>query len=141
MRIQPKPYPICQLLLGMFVLGAASSYSYVAHAAEQQQIPRGVPMKSWHENGRDGRYLLQVIQGRAPNAGKTVVGTVTSDTDCDADAEGLSHCHNTIDLAGGGKITVIDTHQMHSYRCLGAGDKISLTGVDRGWIMGALPGK
>lgn len=141
MRIQPKIHSVGRLLIGAFVLSAASLYSYVAYSAQQQPIPRGVPMKSWHENGRGGRYLLQVIQGQSPDADKTIVGTVTSDTDCDADADGLSHCRNTIELPGGEKITVIDTHQMHSYRCLGEGDKISLTRVDRGWIMGALPGK
>ena len=141
MRIQTKHYPISRLLLGAFVVSAASLYLYPAQAAEQLPIPRGVPMKSWQENGSGGRYLLQVIQGQPLKAGKTIVGTVTNDTDCDADADGLSHCHNTIELSNGGKITVIDTHNMHMNRCLGAGDKLSLTGANGAWIMGTLPGK
>ena len=141
MRIQTRHYPISQLLLGAFVASAASLYFYTAQAAEQVPIPRGVSMKSWQENGSGGRYLLQVIQGQTLKAGKTVVGTVTNDTDCDADADGLSHCHNTIELSNGGKITVIDTHNMHMNRCVGAGDKLSLTGVNGAWIMGTLPGK
>ena len=142
MRVQSKPYSARRLLLGVFVLSAVSVYSYAVQAANTQlPIPRGVPMKSWQENGSGGRYLLQVIQGQALKAGKTVVGTVTSDTDCDVDAEGLSHCHNTIELSSGEKITVIDTHNMHINRCLGVGEKLSLTAVSGSWIMGALPGK
>lgn len=142
MRIQPKLYSASRLLLGAFALSAAFLYSYNVQAeTTQPPIPRGVAMKSWQENGSGGRYLLQLIQGKALNSGNTVVGTVTSDTDCDADADGLSHCHNTIELSNGGKITVIDTHNMHRNRCLGAGDKLSLTRVDGTWMMGTLFGR
>jgi len=141
-RIQPKLHSVRRLLLGVFVLSAAALYSYQARAAtEQPPIPRGVAMKSWQENGRDGRYLLQLAQGKSLKAGQRVSGTVISDTDCDIDAEGLSHCHNTIKLANGSEITVIDTHNMHRYRCLGAGDKISLKGIGGSWIMGTLSAK
>ncbi|MBK5204896.1 MAG: hypothetical protein JJD98_05660, partial [Polaromonas sp.] len=54
----------------------------------------------------------------------------------EADAEGLSHCHNAIELADGSKITVIDTHEMHRNRCMQPGEKISLTGVGKSWVMG-----
>lgn len=142
MSIQPSLYPAGRFLLGVFVLSAAAVYSYdVQSASVQPPIPRGVAMKSWHDNGRDGRYLLQLAQGSALRAGKPVSGTVTGDANCDADAEGLSHCHNTIELANGSQITVINTHEMHRYRCLGAGDRISLTRIGGSWIMGALPGK
>lgn len=142
MNIQAGLYPISRLLLGVFVLSAASLYSYKVYAATPQApIPSGVAMKSWQENGRDGRYLLQVIQGQAPKGGETVTATVVSDTDCDADAEGLSHCHNIIELPDGSKFTVIDSHNMHRYRCLGPGDKISVTRISGDWVMGTLPGK
>ncbi len=142
MRIQPDLYPVSRLLFGMFVLSAASLYSYNVNAGtDQPPIPRGVTMKSWQENGRDGRYLLQVLQGSALKAGKRASGTVKSDTDCDIDAKGLSHCHNIVELANGTRITVIDTHNMHRYRCLGEGDRLSLTGVSGSWIMGTLSEK
>ncbi len=142
MRIQPTLYPVSRLLLGVFVLSAAAVYSYQAQAAaDQPPIPRGVAMKSWQENGRDGRYLLQLAQGKSLKAGTRVTGTVISDTDCDIDAEGLSHCHNAIKLANGSEITVIDTHNMHRYRCLGAGDRLALTGMSGPWIMGTLSAK
>ncbi|MBE0618993.1 MAG: hypothetical protein IH605_00195 [Burkholderiales bacterium] len=142
MNIRPRLFPVSRLLLGAFVLSAAALYTYKVQAASPQPpIPRGVAMKSWQENGRDGRYLLQVIKGNAPKTGKPVIGIVTTDTDCDADADGLSHCHNTIKLANGSEITVIDSHNMHINRCLGAGDRLSLTGIDKTWVMGTLPAK
>ncbi len=142
MRNQPRFYAVNRLLLGVFLLIAASLYSYKVHATTTQPpIPRGVAMQSWQENGRDGRYLLQVLQGSALKAGKRVSGSVKSDTDCDIDAEGLSHCHNIIELANGTRITVIDTHNMHRYRCLAEGDRLSLTGIGGTWIMGTLSGK
>ena len=135
MRIRPKLYRVSRLLLGLFMLSAASVYSYQVHAAAQPPIPRGVAMKSWQENGRGGKYLLQVVEGRAPKAGKRLSGTVTSDTNCDADAEGLSHCQNIIELTDGSRITVIDTHNMHVNRCMSPGERISLTGIDKSWVM------
>jgi hypothetical protein len=142
MIIQSKLHSAGRMLLGAFVLSAASVYFYNAQAAgTQPQIPRGVALKSWHENGSGGQYLLQVIQGKPLKAGKTITGTVTGDFNCDADAEGLSHCHNTVDLADGGKITVVNSHEMHRNRCLGGGDKIVLKGVGGSWIMGTLAGR
>ena len=135
MRIRPKLYRVSRLLLGVFMLSAASVYSYQVHAADQPRIPRGVAMKSWQENGHGGKYLLQVVEGRAPKAGKRLTGTVTSDTNCDADAEGLSHCQNIIELTDGSRITVIDTHNMHVNRCMSPGERISLTGIDKSWVM------
>jgi len=137
--METQRYPTRRLLLGSLFLSAAALYSYQAQAATTQlPIPSGVALKSWQDNGADGKYLLQMLEGKAPKAGKAITGTVVSDTDCDADAQGLSHCHNAIELADGSKITVIDTHEMHRNRCLGAGDKISLTSVDKGWVMGTL---
>ena len=139
MRIQTGFNPAGRILLGVLVLGAASLYSYNVYAAgARQPIPPGVAMKSWQENGRDGRYLLQLVEGRAPKTGKSVTGIVASDTDCDADAEGLSHCHNIIEFPNGSRITVIDTHNMHVNPCMSPGDRISLTGIDKSWVMGTV---
>ena len=142
MKIQAKLFPAGQLLLGVFVLSAASLYSYKVHAAtDEPLIPRGVAIKSWQENGRGGHYLLQVASGRVPQAGKRVTGTVATDTNCDADAEGLSHCHNIIELTDGSRITVIDTHTLQVNRCMSPGERISLSGVDKSWIMGTVSAK
>jgi len=140
MKFRSIPYSARHLLFGAIVLGAA--YSYHAHAATNQPpIPHGVAMKSWQENGRDGRYLLQFLNGTAPKAGATIAGIVKTDTDCDIDAAGLSHCHNIIEMANGTLMTVIDTHNMHRYRCLGTGDRLSLTALGGPWIVGVLQPK
>jgi len=142
MKTQSNLHASSRLLLGAFALAAAAAYAYQVHAeTSQPPIPRGAAMNTWQENGRDGRYLLQVIEGNLPKARKPITGIVTSDTDCDPDAEGLSHCHNIIELPGGGKLTVIDSHNMHRNRCLGEGDRLSLTRLGGSWIMGTLPAK
>ena len=139
MNFRSKMNAAYRLLFGLSTLFAiATIASQTLAATDQPPIPRGVALKSWHENGRDGRYLLQLFQGAPLKAGKPIAGVVTNDTDCDADADGLSHCHNTIQLPNGSQITVINTHRMHSYRCLGTGDRIALTRVKGKWIMGTL---
>jgi hypothetical protein len=142
MKIQFRLFPAGQLLLGVLVLSAAASYSYTVLAASAQPpIPRGVAMTSWQENGRNGHYLLQIVSGQALQAGTRVTGVVTTDTNCDADAEGRSHCHNIIELTDGSRLTVIDTHNMRVNRCMSPGERISLIGVDKSWIMGTVYSK
>ena len=139
MTIQSRLYTAGRLLLGGIALSAAAAYSFDALAATAQlKIPDGVPMKSWQENGRNGLYVLQPIKGQLAKGEKRMVGTVVSDTDCDADADGLSHCHNEIQLPGGKSITVINTHNMHVNRCLGGGDRIELSRLGSVWVVGNL---
>ncbi len=101
-------------------------------------MPSGARLAAWQDNGQGGRYVLQLAQGRSLPVGERVAGIVTSDSNCEADAEGLSHCHNTIDLANGSRIVVINTHQMSRNRCLGPGDRVSLTGIGASWVVGTL---
>ena len=139
MSIQTKVHRVGQLLLGALISSAAVAYAGLPQAgAAQPPIPRGVPMRSWHENGHDGRYLLQIVGGAPGKIGKRMIGTIVTDTDCDADAEGLSHCRNNIELANGRRITVIDTHEMHRYRCLEPGEKVSLSEVGNSWLIGTV---
>jgi hypothetical protein len=98
-------------------------------------IPSGFNLASWYENGHGGEYLLQIAEGELPPVGVRVSGVVTSDTDCDPDAQGLSHCHNGIDLANGSTITVIDTHMMSRYRCLQPGEAVSVTRFNDSWVV------
>ena len=99
------------------------------------------PLDNLRAVGSGGRYLLQVVKGQLPNPGKPITGTVTSDTNCDADVQGLSHCNNNITLPNGSEILVIDTHNMHRNRCLGPGDQLKLTAVGKSWVMGTLAGQ
>jgi len=141
MKIKSESFPVSRRLLGVLVLSAGALASYNGYAgAEEPPIPPGAPIASWYVNGQGGRYLLQVAEGRAPAAGERIVGAVTSDTNCEADAQGLSHCNNAIELENGGRITVIDTHQMMRNRCLSPGDRISMTGISGSWVMGTLSG-
>ena len=73
--------------------------------------------------------------------GPRFTATVTSDTDCDPDAQGLSHCHNGLKLADGTQITVIDSHNMNRFRCLGEGDQLTLKAVGTSWIVATLTKK
>jgi len=66
---------------------------------------------------------------------------VTTDTDCDADAQGVSHCHNILKMADGTQMTVIDSHNMHRFRCLGPGDQMTFTTAGKGWVIGTLLAK
>ncbi|MBI4291123.1 MAG: hypothetical protein HY661_06570 [Betaproteobacteria bacterium] len=141
MTIHLKVHPVSRWLLGAIVLSAASPFFSEARAGTgEPPIPRGVAMASWQDNGRGGQYLLKVVQGRALAKRKSATGTVKSDSNCDIDAQGLSHCNNTIELADGSRITVIDTHNMHRNRCLQPGERISLTGIGGAWIMGTVSG-
>ncbi len=103
-------------------------------AASQPQIPSGAPFASWNENGRSGRYLLQILQGNGPPTTDTT-GVVASDTDCEPDAQGFSHCQNEIDLPNGTRMTAINTHQMQQYPCLEPGQKLQLSTVAPGWVV------
>jgi len=129
------------LLGALVVVGAAALVSCSANtSSEKPPIPTGASISSWHDNGAGGRYLLQVAQGRALAAGEKVVGVVRSDTDCEPDAQGLNHCHNTIELRDGRSIDVVDNHQMSRNRCLRPGEQIALTGVSSSWLVGTVSG-
>jgi hypothetical protein len=118
------------------VLAAAFLLSYGGRTATgEPTIPAGAPLASWSENGQDGRHLLQIADGNAPPAGVTVSGVVVSDTLCEPDARGFSHCHNAIELANGIRITVIDTHLMSRHPCLEPGQRLSLSRITPSWIM------
>ena len=65
----------------------------------------------------------------------TAAGTVTSDTTCTPDGEGLSHCHNDIDLDNGARITVVHHHAMLQHPCLTPGERVTLRGVTASWIV------
>ena len=96
-----------ELLLSYRPGAATAAYRQEATTAEPT-IPAGVSLTSWFENGKGGQYVLQIAEGDAPPAGVRVTGTVTTDTDCDPDAQGLNHCHNNIDLGNGRSIAVIN---------------------------------
>jgi len=126
-------------LLGAILLSAAVALLPQAHAeGGKAEIPPGAQLTSWHDNGHGGRYLLWLRQGRLLRPDERFSGVVRSDTDCDPDDQGLNHCHNAIDLADGRHIVVINTHEMSRNRCLGSGDKLSLSAIGPRWLVGTL---
>lgn len=128
-------------LIDALLVGAAALLFYGQYAAaDQPVIPPGAGIASWYDNGHGDRYVLQVAQGRALAAGERALGIVKSDTNCDPDAQGLSHCRNAIELSNGTRITVIDTHQMMRNRCLSPGERITLTGIGASWAVGTRSG-
>ena len=121
------------------VIILAFSVSYGGNKTPSEPvIPHGASLTTWNENGQGGHYLLQIIDGVTPQTGVTVTGKVASDTHCEPDTQGLSHCHNILDLAQGTHITVIDTHLMSRNRCLKPGESLSLTRVSASWVMATL---
>ena len=130
-----------QWLIGASVLSAVGAFAiglfvvYEGGTSSQSDPLKAASLASWSDNGRDGRHLLQIVDGSVPAAGTTVVGVVVSDTLCQPDAQGFSHCHNGIELADGKRMTVIDTHQMSRHPCRDPGQRLSLSRIDRTWIV------
>jgi len=139
METQSRLWSATRGLLGALVVAATAVAPGASRAAaDEPPIPAGVALASWHDNGQNGRYVLQLERGRPLRAGWRVAGIVTSDTDCNPDARGLSHCRNAVELSNGGRIVVINTHQMSRNRCLKPGDGLSLSALNRSWALGVL---
>ncbi len=146
MQLKPKIKPRHRHT-GLWLIGAlaATAFGVLAGAyflsdrgqtaTSDPAIPSGALLASWSDNGQDGRHLLRIADGSDLPAGVTQSGVVVSDTLCQPDAQGFSHCHNGIDLENGMHITVIDTHQMSRYPCLEPGQRLSLSRVSSSWIM------
>ena len=118
---------------GMLTMGVLYYTQQPANA--EPAIPPGVNLKSWFDNGAGGQRLLKVRQGDAPAAGVQVTGTVLTDTNCEPDTQGLSHCHNIIDLGGGRRIEVVNNHIMSTHPCLAPGQRITVTRLNADWVI------
>jgi len=104
---------------GLLVAGLSS-----AAWAWEPKLPNGVQgPSSWYLNGKGGRYFVPIIQGKL--LGPTI-GIVKTDSNCTPDDQGLSHCHNQIDLLSGRTITIQNTHKMKNFRCLSPGERVTV---------------
>ena len=126
---------LAAVLLLSYRQGTATAEYRQETATVEPTIPAGVSLTSWFENGKGGQYVLQIAEGNAPPAGVRVTGTVTTDTDCDPDAQGLNHCHDDIDLGNGRSIAVIHNHAMHRYPCLAPGQQLSIMRLNANWVV------
>lgn len=123
----------------MIILGGLAGVLLIheggGNAAAEPAIPRSAALASWDANGSDGNYLLQIVEGNVPATKLSVSGTVTSDATCEPDAQGFSHCHNTILLAEGAQVTVVNTHLMNRHPCLYPGERVSISKIDPSWVV------
>ena len=53
--------------------------------------------------------------------------TVLTDTRCQPDSMGISHCLNKMRLANGSTVTVVHNHRMMNMPCLDPGEHVILT--------------
>lgn len=98
-------------------------------------IPASVGIQSWYGNGTGGHYVAPVIDGSTKllESGSRI-GMVLTDTNCTPDAQGLSHCHNSIAFGDGSRITIQDNHQMSRHRCLRPGERVRVTLLKEKWV-------
>ena len=103
--------------------------------AQEPAIPSGAGIHSWYENGTGGHYIAPVIAGSAQSlASGSRIGRVLTDTNCTPDAQGLSHCHNSIEFSDGSRITIMDNHQMSRHRCLRPGELVRVKLFGEQWV-------
>lgn len=136
-KSRPNPSRLWLVAAAVVIAGTALAFGYHMRAgAGEAPLPRAAHIDSWHENGAGGRYMLRLIDGRLGTTTHGIRGTVMTDSNCKPDANGLSHCHNVIELADGSRITVVNSHQMNRYRCLQPGEPIWLQSTGGSWLRG-----
>ncbi|HUX80825.1 MAG TPA: hypothetical protein VMV38_00690 [Candidatus Paceibacterota bacterium] len=76
------------------------------------------------KNGTDDIDVGVLKSGVIPKQPTEAV--VQTDTNCDPDANGISHCSNILRLADGSLIEVQHDHNMQVYPCLDPGDTVTV---------------
>ncbi|HEU5102398.1 MAG TPA: hypothetical protein VFU22_25420 [Roseiflexaceae bacterium] len=77
-------------------------------------------------SGETGPLMTTLVRGQYPDG--ATQATVRTDENCAADAEGVSHCLNELDL-GGTTIVVQHHHKMSLTPCLTPGETVKLMTV------------
>ena len=117
------------LMISVMGIGVVSLGGHTMVPKEQDQI---IPVSAmnWQNNGANGQRIVKIIGGHlvAPTQ-----GVVLTDTHCNPDAKGLSHCHNVIRLKNHQTIKVIDTHNIMHYGCLRIDEPVSVTPLGASW--------
>lgn len=73
-------------------------------------------------NGVGGIEVAYAVSGKPPM--RTETGRVLTDTNCQADSYGVSHCTNRLRLSSGRVITVRHDHSMMNDPCLSPGERV-----------------
>lgn len=76
------------------------------------------------KNGVDGINVVVLKSGIMPK--QKTMAVVKTDTNCDPDAYGISHCSNILELSDGSLIEVQHDHNMQLYPCLDPGDSVTV---------------
>ena len=66
--------------------------------------------------------IAVLLSGAMPHG--TVKATVTTDENCDPDAQGYSHCRNDLRLADGSVLHLRHNHPMGMVACLAPGEEV-----------------
>lgn len=74
-------------------------------------------------SGTDGRLMTTLLEGQVPTGATRAI--VRTDTECEADAQGVSHCHNLLDIDGT-LVEVQHHHTMSTTPCLTPGETVAL---------------
>lgn len=74
-----------------------------------------------------GYLMTNLRAGQMPDGATTA--TVLTDTNCEPDGDGVSHCLNDLQI-GNVVVTVQHHHQMHSIPCLSPGETVTLMPFD-----------
>lgn len=89
--------------------------------------------KDWQKNGADNLYRTRLLEGELASER---TGVILTDTDCEADAQGISQCHNKIELDPNHTITVMNIHNMMNYECFSPGEKVKIVPSEDGeWMI------
>ena len=74
-----------------------------------------------------GPLYASFMKGTMPS--HRMMAIVQSDSNCAADAEGVSHCLNVLHLANGSVLTVRHNHRMMDVPCLSPGEHVLVSPV------------
>ncbi|MGG4394089.1 hypothetical protein ABEX25_07195 [Paenibacillus thiaminolyticus] len=89
--------------------------------------------KDWQKNGADNLYRTRLLEGEVASER---TGVILTDTDCEADAQGISQCHNKIKLDNNQTVTVMNIHNMMNYECFSPGEKVKIVPSEDGdWMI------
>ncbi|SEQ95865.1 hypothetical protein SAMN05216232_3805 [Virgibacillus subterraneus] len=95
----------------------------------QEEVESGLDLQ---KNGANGTYTVNLISG---DFGQESEGKVLNDTDCTPDEEGISRCHNDIELVDSDKeVTIVNPHNMKNNRCLRPGETVHLSRSQNGKV-------
>ena len=112
------------------VLGVGSIFTY-KFIGSSSSSPFNEETYDWQNNGKEKRYITQLLEG---NVDTLLKGTVKTDTDCEADETGISRCHNQIELENKKIVTVINIHNMQNFACFSPGDEVEIQPLTEGWV-------